>query len=106
MKSALNTSVQNCGRCPSQKISQDKAIKVSNERKTIFIYQWLVYKNPKWSVKNNNLISIIAGKKGLPQWLSSKEFACSAGTAGKVGSLPGWEDPLQEGMATHSSIFA
>ena len=22
------------------------------------------------------------------------------------GSIPGWEDPLEEGMATHSSIFA
>ena len=33
MKSALNTYVQNCGRCPSQKISQDKEIKISNERK-------------------------------------------------------------------------
>ena len=21
-----------------------------------------------------------------------------------VGSIPGWEDPLEEGMATHSSI--
>ena len=23
-----------------------------------------------------------------------------------VGSIPGWEDPLEEGMATHSSILA
>ena len=26
---------------------------------------------------------------GLPQWLSGKEFTCSAGVAGDVGSIPG-----------------
>ena len=30
-------------------------------------------------------------------WLSSKESACNAG---EVGTIPGWEDPLEEGMAT------
>ena len=30
----------------------------------------------------------------------------SAGDAGDVGSIPGWEDPLKEGMATHSRILA
>ena len=33
----------------------------------------------------------------------SKESACSAGD---LGSIPGWEDPLEKGMATHSSILA
>ena len=33
----------------------------------------------------------------------SKESACSAGD---LGSIPGWEDPLEKGMATYSSIFA
>ena len=23
-----------------------------------------------------------------------------------AGSIPGWEDPLEEGMATHSSVLA
>ena len=32
-----------------------------------------------------------------------KESACNAGDA---GSIPGWEDPLEESMATHSSILA
>ena len=32
---------------------------------------------------------------GLPWWLSSKE-----------GSIPGGKDPLEEGIATHSSILA
>ena len=36
-------------------------------------------------------------------WLSSKE---SAGNAGNTGSIPGSEDPLEEGMATGSSILA
>ena len=26
-------------------------------------------------------------------------------TAGDVDSIPGWEDPLEEEMATHSSIL-
>lgn len=26
---------------------------------------------------------------GLPQWLSEKEFACCAGAAGDMGSIPG-----------------
>ena len=36
----------------------------------------------------------------------SQESACNAGVAGDVGSLPDWEDYLEEGMATHSSILA
>ena len=38
----------------------------------------------------------------LPRWLTSKESAYSAGDAGLI---PGWEDPLEEEMATHSSIL-
>ena len=30
----------------------------------------------------------------------------SACNAGDLGSLLGWEDPLEKGMATHSSILA
>ena len=39
----------------------------------------------------------------LPQWLSSKESACNAGA---TGLIPGLEEPLEEEMATHSSILA
>ena len=35
-----------------------------------------------------------------------KNPSASAGDAGDVGSIPGWEDPLKEGMATHSRILA
>ena len=36
---------------------------------------------------------------GFPGGLDSKEPACNAGDLD-------WEDPLEEGMATHSSILA
>ena len=40
--------------------------------------------------------------EGLPWWLSSKFSDCSPGDAGFLGQ----KDPLEEGMATHSSILA
>ena len=43
---------------------------------------------------------------GLPQWLSGKESACSAGAAGDTGLIPGSEEPPEEGIATHSSVLA
>ena len=43
---------------------------------------------------------------GLPWWLSDKESACSAGATGDLGLILGLEDPLEESMATHSSILA
>ena len=39
---------------------------------------------------------------GLTQWLSGEKDTCSAGDVGDAG----WEDPLAEGMAAHSSILA
>jgi len=44
--------------------------------------------------------------RGLPRWLSGYGSACSAGGTGEKGSIPGSEDPLEKGMATHSSILA
>ena len=35
-----------------------------------------------------------------------KNPPANAGDVRDVGSIPGWEDPLEEGMATHSSILA
>ena len=40
---------------------------------------------------------------GFPGGSDGKESACNVGTW--VRSL-GWEEPLEEGMATHSSILA
>ena len=34
---------------------------------------------------------------------TAKESACSAGD---LGSIPGWEDPLEKRMATHAGILA
>ena len=33
-------------------------------------------------------------------------MSANAGDVRDVGSIPGSEDPLEKGMATHSSIFA
>ena len=44
--------------------------------------------------------------QGLPRWLVVKNLLANAGAARDVGSIPGWEDPLEEGMATHSSTLA
>ena len=35
-----------------------------------------------------------------------KNLSANAGDERDVDSIPGWEDPLEEGMATHSSILA
>ena len=37
--------------------------------------------------------------QGFPDGSYGKESACNAGDLG-------WEDPLEEGMATHSSVLA
>ena len=38
--------------------------------------------------------------------LMVKNLPASAGDIADVGSVPGWEDPLEEERATHSSILA
>ena len=40
---------------------------------------------------------------GFPGSSAGKELACNAGDP---GSIPGWEDPLEKGTATHSNILA
>ena len=40
---------------------------------------------------------------GFPGGSDGKESTCSVGD---LGSIPGWEDPLEEAMATHSNILA
>ena len=41
--------------------------------------------------------------KGFPGGSDGQESACNAGD---VGSILGGDDPLEKGMATHSSILA
>ena len=43
---------------------------------------------------------------GFPGGTHGKEPACHSGDIRDMGLIPGWEDPLEEGMATHSSILA
>ena len=40
---------------------------------------------------------------GFPGGSAGKESACNVGD---LGSIPGWEDPLEKGKATHCSILA
>ena len=40
---------------------------------------------------------------GFSYGSAGKESACNAGD---MGSIPGWEDPLEKGTAAHSSILA
>ena len=47
--------------------------------------------------------TIIHSRLSFPSGSDSKEFACNVGN---LGSIPGWEDPLEKGKATHSSILA
>ena len=44
-----------------------------------------------------------SGVIGLPPGSPGKESACKAGD---LGLSLGWEDPLEKGKATHSSILA
>ena len=46
------------------------------------------------------------GQEGLPQRLRSKESPAVQETKETWVQSLGWEDPLEEGMATHSSIIA
>ena len=39
-------------------------------------------------------------------WLRGQDSACYAGATGDAGLILGWEDPLEEGTAVHSSIVA
>ena len=58
---------------------------------------------PKSKECSANLIKRCTQSQGFPQWLSSKESVCSAGDR---DSILGQEDPLEEGMVTHSSLPA
>ena len=52
----------------------------------------------------------IGGSSGRSKGFSGgslvKNSPANAEDIGDVGAIPGWEDPLEEGMATHSTTFA
>ena len=43
--------------------------------------------------------------KGIPDDSVGEESSCNAGDTGDTGSIPGSGDPLEEEMATHSSVL-
>ena len=60
------------------------------------------------NINNSVLLSPgdVSGMVGLPRTASGKDSSCQCRRHEmRVRSL-GWEDPLEEGMATHSSILA
>ena len=46
------------------------------------------------------------GESYFPGCTSGKEMPTNAGDIRGVGSVSGWEDPLEEGMGNDSSILA
>ena len=62
---------------------------------TLTFYLYLHYQNSNTGTPTFYL--------GFPGGSDGKESACNAGDP---GSIPGLGDPLEEGMATHSSIRA
>ena len=65
------------------------------------ILDLIYWKSYIQSVSAFNLVVLIISS--LPRWLHGKESACSAGD---MDLIPGSGDPLEEGMATPSSILA
>ena len=65
-----------------------------------------VWKSRDFTYKSRQLVSPPHGLGVLPRWFSSKESACTAGDTETQFQSLGQEDPLEEKMATHSSILA
>ena len=68
--------------------------------------QWyMVYHfNAEWLPSPDHLQNMyLCMYMGLPWWISGKE---SAFNVGDLVQFLGWEDPLENGKATHCSILA
>ena len=55
------------------------------------------------AIQDATLRFVAASPGGFPGSSGGKESACNAGD---LGLIPGLEEPLEKGMATHSRIFA
>jgi len=62
-------------------------------------------RNPGIAKENVLWYESLPNTRGFPGGSVGKEFACNAGDLGSIWGL-GWEDPLEKGMATHSSTLA
>ena len=76
-----------------------------------FVHQvmWLPWASPGINQQPRgscNLRGIAPGLYLTRTSLVAQRVKASAYNAGDPGSIPGWEDPLQKEMATHSSILA
>ena len=49
---------------------------------------------------------LLCAKKASQVALVVRNPPANAGDIGDKNSIPGWEDPLGEGMETHSSMYA
>ena len=75
-----------------------KSIHVTENAKNVFFFM------AEWSSVVYIYISTTSSSIRVFSGAShSKESSCSVGDP---GSIPGWEDPLEKEMATHSSILA
>ena len=52
-----------------------------------------------------NFISAYHQHQGFPGGSVVKNLLANAGAIGDVGFIPGWKDPLEEEMATHSRVL-
>ena len=57
-------------------------------------------KRQRWNLQFNRK------EKGFPGGAVTKNLPAKAGDTSDVGSVSGWEDPLELEIATHSSILA
>ena len=56
-----------------------------------------------WEKQNGKNLKVTQKNLGFPGGSDGKESDYSVGD---LGSIPSWEDPPEEGMATYSSILA
>ena len=64
-----------------------------------------------FNILSNYLLPFLKGlqikiKLGFPSGSVGKEFTSNAGDTGEAGTVPGLGDPMEKGMATHSSVLA
>ena len=58
------------------------------------------------AIQESQIIFIATSHTWLPRWCGGKELACQCRRQETQVQSLGQEDPLEEGMATHSSILA
>ena len=78
---------------PGQRYS--RSLYFSGREKTYFV-------GPQMRKSFGSFCLIALDFEGLPSGSDDKESTCNTGN---LGSTPGWEDPLEKGVATHSSIL-